>query len=600
MSLLGKSLRLSGLLLSMMSAPLPAAALQGVSFDVSGGDAALTATLKNSSLLAGLQASGRTEPQDILAAALADYGRLLDALYAEGHYGGVITIHIDGREAAAIQTFAVPDRVQRVTVRVVPGPQFRFATTDVGPLPAGATPLPGFARGEPAPATVIREAVASGVSDWRDAGHAKATISAQALVADHRNATLSADIRLAPGPRVTFGRLNQRTPSAVRSARIDQIAGLPTGETFSPRELQRVAERLRRTGAFSSVALSEAETLGPGNTMDINVDLADEPPRRFGFGAEVSSREGVALSGYWLHRNLLGGAERFRAEANVAGIDGTLAGMDAAVSARLDIPAALGTDTDVFVFAEAAYEDEPNYLLIEGSARAGIRHRFSDRLKGEIAASYGYTYTDDDLGQRRFSVVSLPSSLTWDGRNDPLDPSSGLFVDADIEPFYDIIGSQVAARGYVDGRAYLGLGGDDQFVLAARAQAGVVIGAVAAAVPPDMLFFSGGGGTVRGFPYQSLGIDQGGGTIVGGRAFLGASGEIRYRISDSFGAVAFVDAGHIGQNTFFDAGGDWQIGAGVGLRYYTGMGPVRLDVALPVEGPGGDGMQFYIGIGQSF
>ena len=600
MSLLGKSLRLSGLLLSMMSAPLPAAALQGVSFDVSGGDAALTATLKNSSLLAGLQASGRTEPQDILAAALADYGRLLDALYAEGHYGGVITIHIDGREAAAIQTFAVPDRVQRVTVRVVPGPQFRFATADVGPLPAGATPLPGFARGEPAPATVIREAVASGVSDWRDAGHAKATISAQALVADHRNATLSADIRLAPGPRVTFGRLNQRTPSAVRSARIDQIAGLPTGETFSPRELQRVAERLRRTGAFSSVALSEAETLGPGNTMDINVDLADEPPRRFGFGAEVSSREGVALSGYWLHRNLLGGAERFRAEANVAGIDGTLAGMDAAVSARLDIPAALGTDTDVFVFAEAAYEDEPNYLLIEGSARAGIRHRFSDRLKGEIAASYGYTYTDDDLGQRRFSVVSLPSSLTWDGRNDPLDPSSGLFVDADIEPFYDIIGSQVAARGYVDGRAYLGLGGDDQFVLAARAQAGVVIGAVAAAVPPDMLFFSGGGGTVRGFPYQSLGIDQGGGTIVGGRAFLGASGEIRYRISDSFGAVAFVDAGHIGQNTFFDAGGDWQIGAGVGLRYYTGMGPVRLDVALPVEGPGGDGMQFYIGIGQSF
>ena len=113
-----------------------------------------------------------------------------------------------------------------------------------------------------------------------------------------------------------------------------------------------------------------------------------------------------------------------------------------------------------------------------------------------------------------------------------------------------------------------------------------------------------GGGTVRGFPYQSMGGGPGGDNSIGGQTFLGASGEVRVKVSDTIGLVGFVDAGQVGATGFLD-GADWQIGAGAGLRYYTGLGPIRLDVGVPVSGPGASldsiwDAQLYIGIGQAF
>jgi translocation and assembly module TamA len=589
---------LTSLAIAVALVPAAARALDDVQFEVQGGDARLQAALESASLVRTARDDGTTDPRDLTAAALADYARLLDALYAEGYYGGVIHILIDGREAASLSPFSAPTRIDRIAIRIDPGPQFRFATAEVAPLPPDATRAAEFRSGMPARSTLIRSAVEAGISDWRNAGRAKADIAGQSVVADHRDATLDARIALAPGPLVRFGALNQTTPSAVRATRIARIAGLPTGNTFSPKTLDEVAARLRRTGAFSSVVLSEAETLGPGDTMDIGLAVTDEKPRRFGAGAELSSLDGLTLSAFWLHRNLLGGAERLRVDGEVSDIDGSFAGMDFSLAARLDIPAAFGTDTGAYVTAHAEYIDDPAFRAMQGGAGAGVNRRFSDTLDGEIGLAYRYSVTDDDLGRRHFSLLSVPGTITWDRRDDPLDATSGFYVSADFEPFYDLSGGTLGARGWVDLRAYHAFA--DDFVIAGRALAGSVVGASAADVPPDYLFFSGGGGTVRGFPYQSLGVDLGGGTIIGGRSFLGASGELRYSINDTFGLVGFADAGYVGADAFPGAGGGYQVGAGVGLRYDTGIGPVRLDVAMPVYGSGGDGVQFYVGIGQSF
>ena len=115
-----------------------------------------------------------------------------------------------------------------------------------------------------------------------------------------------------------------------------------------------------------------------------------------------------------------------------------------------------------------------------------------------------------------------------------------------------------------------------------------------------MLFYSGGSNTVRGQPYKTLGVDLGGGTQIGGRSFVGLSGEIRASLSTKLGAVAFVDTGYIGAESLFDGSGKWHSGAGLGLRYKTGLGPIRFDIATPVGSTTGSGIQFYIGIGQAF
>jgi translocation and assembly module TamA len=155
-----------------------------------------------------------------------------------------------------------------------------------------------------------------------------------------------------------------------------------------------------------------------------------------------------------------------------------------------------------------------------------------------------------------------------------------------------------------DTRVYRGFGEEARFVLAGRLQGGALFGADLLAAPRDSLFYSGGGGSVRGQPFQSLGVSvpdtQGNSITTGGTRYLSASVEGRFKISDTIGAVAFIDAGTVTDATFTRDGDDYHAGAGVGVRYFTTLGPIRFDVAAPVAGDTDDGVQFYVGIGQAF
>jgi translocation and assembly module TamA len=135
-------------------------------------------------------------------------------------------------------------------------------------------------------------------------------------------------------------------------------------------------------------------------------------------------------------------------------------------------------------------------------------------------------------------------------------------------------------------------------------QGGMIFGASLLGSPRNDLFYSGGGGTVRGQPYQSLGIavpDGAGGTIqTGGTRFIAGSVELRAKITDTIGVVGFIDAGQVTDADYTNPGDDFHAGAGLGLRYATGFGPIRLDVAAPVGGDTGKGVQIYVGIGQAF
>ena len=137
-----------------------------------------------------------------------------------------------------------------------------------------------------------------------------------------------------------------------------------------------------------------------------------------------------------------------------------------------------------------------------------------------------------------------------------------------------------------------------------RVQVGAVFGASLLGTPRDYLFYSGGGGTVRGQPYQSLGVNVLRAITddyrTGGSFFLGTSVEARVKVSRKMGLVGFFDMGRIGLDNFTDDIGGWHSGAGLGLRYDTPVGPIRLDVATPVGGTTGDGVQVYVGLGQAF
>ncbi len=344
----------------------------------------LTGRLTRVSLSVETAAKEDATPQDILAAARADYGRLSAELYAAARYGGVISILVDGREAANISPLARPTQISQVVLRVDPGPRFSFSQASVSPLPPGAELPEGFAQGQPALSGLIQDAARAGVDGWRDVGHAKVSLKEQTLTADHRNSTLSTRIVLDPGPRLRFGDLIVTNPGNVRPERVVAIAGLPTGKIYSPEDLKRASERLRRTGAFSSVVLEGADQIRPPDVIDINATLTDAVPRRIGFGAELSSLEGLTLSSFWMHRNLFGGAERLKLSGEVGGIGGDSGGIDYMFAFRYDRPATFNADTSLILGGIIQELDEPDYRERSIQIGGGLSHIFSDELTGKF------------------------------------------------------------------------------------------------------------------------------------------------------------------------------------------------------------------------
>ena len=603
MSRLGRfGQRIGAVAVTVMLSAGTAGALDEVVFSVPPGtDSALEKSLRGASAVRAAQLDGTTDAQDIFAAARAEYGRILGALYAQGYYSGVINVRIDGREAAEIAPLDAPSVISKVQVSVDPGPRFSFGALRVAPL-APRTELPeGFRQGLPAESGQVSAAAQAGVLGWREAGHAKAAVTAQDIVADHARRTLAADLAIDPGPKLRFGKLTVVGQERMRLRRIVKIAGLPEGETYSPLELQRVATRLRRTGVFRSVTLTEDEAITRPDLLGITATVVEEKLRRCTFGGELSSLDGVTLNAAWLHRNLLKGGERFRIAGEIAQIGAQSSGTDYSLGVTYDRPATLGPDVAGTVKLEIAHLDEEDYTSDTATAGVGLTWYKTEKLTARLGLQYTFARVEDVTGQTTYRNLSLPLGVTRDSRDKPLDARKGTYIDAEIKPFLGFGTTDSGVRIKADGRIFRSFGNDDRVTLAARVQVGAVLGASLLGTPRADLFYSGGGGTVRGQPYQSLGVSVLRADFqTGGQAFLGASVEARVRVTDRIGVVGFYDWGHVGGLDFFDDLGGSHSGAGLGLRYDTGFGPIRLDLAAPVSGDTGKGVQVYVGIGQAF
>ncbi|MFV0246250.1 MAG: autotransporter assembly complex protein TamA [Qingshengfaniella sp.] len=599
---------------------LPLFALDSVTVRVSGiNDAARSDNLRDRLRAASLSAEiidddavDAPGTQDLLGLALSDYGRLLGVLYAEGYYGPDISITADGREVAQIDPFRPPRTIDHIEIAVQSGPRFRFDRATIGPRPDTAGPGPvvaGFERHQIAHSPLIGAAANAGVQEWRAVGHPKAEVAGQSVRARHADRRLDVDITLRPGPLLRFGPLAIAGDTEVSHRRIREIMGYPQGQVYSAEDLNASVDRLRRTGVFRTAVVEEADTPNADGTLDYTLTLIDEKKRRFGFSAEYGTLDGLSLSGFWLHRNLFGGGERFRVDGSISNIGGTAQGLspgsggvDYDLGFRSTRPGTFGPDNDLFFYGNYTHSDDPEYTEDQVTFGLGVSRYFSDQLYGEIAGGLRYSDVSDAFGDRQFYHLILPLRVEWDKRDVKGDATSGFYVDARSTPFLGLNGSQSGAQGDFDLRGYLSPRADDRIVLAGRAQIGTVLGSDLDETPPDYLFFSGGGDTVRGHKFQSLGVNAGGGDKSGGRSFLGVSAEARYRATDSLGMVAFYDLGYVGPESYLDDQAHSHAGAGLGIRYATPIGPIRVDLATPVSGNSDafSRYELYIGVGQAF
>jgi translocation and assembly module TamA len=591
-------------LVILLGSVSPAAALDRLDFQVTGDSDALEKKLRAASILLNSQAQGNTETQDLFADALAEYGSLLNALYAAGYYSAVIHVLLDGREAAGIAPLDAPGRIDHVQVEIITGPAFTFSRTKIAPL-ARRTRLPEeFAVGKSAKSGVVVAATEAAIDGWRNQGFAKAAVSAQDVVADHDTAQLGVDVTIQSGPRLRFGAVVVTGTDRMRDNRVRKIAGLREGEVYSAQEVDRAAARLRRTGVFRSVTLAEDDAITAPDLLGMTINVAEEKPRRLSFGLEVATDTGITVTGGWLHRNLSGGGERFSITGGITDI-GTGSDPDWTLGLQLQRPATFTPDTTLLLGIDVGQSREPDLTLDNFSISTTLEHYFNEKLSAELGLAYAFAKVTDPNGTFTYRSLALPFDISWDNRSSKTDPRGGVYFIGQAKPFVGFGFTDNGLRLKLDARGYKGFGTDKRFVLAGRVQIGAVLGASLLGAPRDDLFFSGGGGTVRGQPYQSLGVDVlrsdlSGTFQTGGAYLLAASLEARNQINDKLGVVGFVDIARVDSTAFFSDVGNWHSGVGLGVRYATAVGPIRLDVAAPVGGTTGSKLQIYVGLGQAF
>ncbi|WP_455476062.1 autotransporter assembly complex protein TamA [Bartonella sp. B17] len=576
--------------------------------------------VKDVSSLVADQNKALSSSSGLLAKARSDYRAILSALYADGRYGGVINIKVNGLEVADLSPVTPLPARSNIVITIDAGPQYVFSVASINKVAPFAkyktNRMPsiedlGYKVGDVAKSDTVLKAEMWAIKGWRQQGYAKAKVINHEVVADHAARLIDARIAVDPGREAYYGPISVRNVSKKPRVDSDYIAWmtkLKPGQKYDSDALIKANERLARLGVFRSVNLREANTINSDGTLPLTLVLEERKPRRFGAGGSYSTLDGAGFEAYWVHNNLFGHAERLKIETKISGIGSNKEqsydpkNFDYLFASTFIRPGTFTPDTDFMAELKVQRDILDNYMTQAAKGKLGITHIFNDDLSGQVAVEISKGYSRDFyFGDRSFTTIGFPSGLVYDSRDNKFDAKKGLYSEVTFEPFYEMCFKNLVSKMTVEGRSYWALGEQDRFIVAARAKLGTIIGSDQEHVPSDTLFFAGGGGSVRGYAYRNIGIKTENNAVVGGRTLVEGSAELRFSLNDKIGFVSFIDGGVVGEKSSFNFSQKIKWGAGIGGRYMTGIGPLRVDLAFPLSREKGDPrIGFYVGIGQAF
>ena len=601
----------SGLALILLASPDPGRAADPQPYRVdlpSTDDTALDAALKGSSVLLSLRENAPVGPFALVTRAREDVARLEAALNSFGYYGGKISIDIAGRP---IDDPTLPSLLDRssgevpVTVRVEKGKLYRLRrvalTGQPDPVAEQALKLKS---GDPAVAADVLAAQGRMLQALLEDGRALAKVDKPVAVLVPAATGLDVSYGVQPGPRVDLGPITITGLDRVNESYVRRRLLLHPGERYDPRKIAKAREDLVAAGVFSAVNVDTPEQLDPAGQLPLELRLVERKRHVVGATAAYSTDLGFSAGVTWSHRNLFGNAERLDLGAAITQIGASSSkrpGYD--VNATLTQPDILIRDLDLIYRLQGIKESLDAYDRTALLAGVSLRRRFSTEFSLTAGLQAQQSRVTQEGMTNDYTLVQLPLSAVYDttGADGLLDPTHGIKATGIITPSASLRapGAQFVILS-TTGSTYFDFGTQGRSVLALRASLATVQGATTFELPPDQRLYAGGSSTVRGYKYQSVGPKFADNRPIGGTSLGAATVEFRQRFLSSFGAAVFVDAGEVSSGSA-PFSGDLRLGAGAGIRYYTPFGPIRADIAVPLNKQrGDDGFEIYVGIGQAF
>ncbi|WP_426025003.1 autotransporter assembly complex protein TamA [Brevundimonas sp. TSRC1-1] len=525
-------------------------------------------------------------------------------LRSEAYYQPVLEDVVEGEDRPSAIVDVQPGRRFLLT-------QPTITWTDPAPdaeSAADALKAIGLKAGAPGRAVDVISGEGRAVATLVRDGYADAKADPRRVVVDHAAFTVAPEYRIDSGRLVLLDGVVMPRTGRTNPAWVAGLAPWTEGDRYDPDQVAELERRLLDTGVYDGVgvALAPVDQTNADGHRPIIVNLQDRPRRVLEAGATWSTAEGAGVDLIWTRYNRFGRADTLRLETRLADIDSRI-GADLSLPHWRKPGRTLKLSAGVVKEDTDAYDRTALVLAAELQQRIGKTSYFNYGV-GLDAGRYNeirYDYTSIPPRavsfDRDLAIITGRTSAYIDNSNDPLNPIQGWRVTASVQPTA-VTGQDTILflRGETQATAYLPLQDGARTVLAGRLRIGSIIGGGELSVPSDRLFYSGGGGSVRGYSYQSVNPKLPDLTPRGGLSLFETSLEVRRDIGQSFQAVAFVDAGAVGFQETPNLT-NMRYGAGLGVRYKLPFGPIRADIAVPLDKREGDSaFQIYISIGQAF
>lgn len=524
----------------------------------------------------------------------ADIPKLIKALHNLSYYNAKVDVEVNTDQSPPVIEFRIEmgPSYPLESFKIVPADpsnpgSFDYSSIDLNDLDINLN--------KPALPSDIIEAEERLVESMELQGYPLAKVTYREVLADQLKHSIHVILHVESGPLCYFGEVKFTGQDAISTDYCSRKIAWKSGEVYDPAKIEQTQNALESTGLFSAISIIHTENVTEDGLVPIEIQIEEGKQRSIGAGFAYSTDNGLGMLAEWEHRNIRGRGEKISARTLIAQRlqEGTLAYV---------IPDFCCSRQDLIWLAEFQRQQTKGYHASSYTLSAIIERQWSDCLRFSYGAMFKILRDTHSDNNARFNLFKTPFQMRWSCSDNILDPTQGYSLNLKIVPSLQTLSPQFAyCINTVTGAFYMPLTKDKRFIFAGRATLGSIFGRRRHAIPPSERFYAGNEHLLRGYHYMTVSpLNRH--EPIGGRSMMIYTAELRVRATECLGYVIFYDFGNVYDNYFPQFNKKILQSVGMGLRYNTPVGPIRLDFAVPLDRRKhiDENFQVYLSIGQAF
>lgn len=525
----------------------------------------------------------------------ADVPNIIKALHSLSLYGAVVDLKIDFEKNPVHILFSIEEK------DFYPLASFKIQhslTSDCQSYPLDAINLSdlGITLHDHALPKDILHAEETVLHLMEKAGYPLCSIEKRDVIVDQHAKHVMVTLIVKTGPKAVFGHASFTGNKRVSEDFLQKKIGWNAGDVYDPARIDRTQIALEQTGLFSTISIENGK-LNEDGSLPILINVHEAKHRSIGIGAGYATERGLGVAFEWEHRNIRNMGEKLSLKSN-------LWKEQQEATILYLIPDFLTANQDLRFILDYEHQKTKGFSENSYSFATLVERQLNEHMRISYGGMYKQLHDTRSDNNRDFNLLKSPIQLRFNNTNSLLDPTEGFSINLKVVPTVQVFKPQFFyCINTLVSSFYQPLTADHSLSLADKITFGTILGGTRHAIPPSERFYAGSENLLRGYHYLTVSpLNKDNHKPTGGKSMFINSTELRYRHSETIGFVGFYEIGNVYESYTPNLKEKMLQSAGLGIRYYTPVGPLRADIAFPLNRRKhlDSAFQFYISIGQAF